>query len=252
MKKVFIIPVKNGLPKYYQREEFSSNMGNTVCSFPSIEDENVKSALEFRGKPYIFFVKTELVTNMWDTLKKILGFGKKLEPELSPEPNLLDDVKGKMKQKYPDIEFDNKPILGGIFDMSIDTSDKTNPLQQLMDRVTNDKNEIDAVFVASVKLKCVIAKSELSSDPKRQIDSELMNSCLQGLVELPTVQDLGRGELDFAVFQLKGGVICLSLVENRNDLWLGFISATPDGMNRLLFFREKFLAQFNKLADEYN
>lgn len=254
MKKVFIIPVKNGLPKYYQREDFSSNMGNTVCSFPYIEDKDVKSALEFRGEPYIFFVETKLVNNMLDTLKKLFGYKNAVEPEaVEPKLKELGDVKDRMSKSYLDIKFDDEHIIGRIFSMPIDTSNKTNPLQQLMDRVTHDENEIDAVFVASVQGDCVIAKSELSNNPNRQIDAELMNSCLIGLKKLPMIRDLRKGELDFAVFQLKGGIVCLSLVENRDDLWLGFISATPEGMSRLLFFRDKYLAEFNRLvAAEHN
>ena len=131
--------------------------------------------------------------------------------------------------------------------MPTETNDKTNPLQKRMDEITNEKNEIDAVFVADNT--CVIAKSELSTDPKRKVDADDINICLGNILTgLPDITDLGKGNLEYALLQIDEGIICISMVPGTNDRWLGFISATYEGAPRLLAFRKRYLEELHKLA----
>ncbi|EDN67436.1 hypothetical protein BGP_4294 [Beggiatoa sp. PS] len=219
------------------------------------DERAVKSLLEvtdFEDDITVFYVPMEMKDMFLELLKKLFKI------DLKEEKNsTLKDSLGLIWEKFSQF-YDEKLKIQAVLTqtktngviMSIDTSGD-NPQQNKMDQIVNAENEIDAIFVANVGTEAVIAKSKVN--PQRQIDGELMDACLSGVKELEQIKDLGKGELDYALFQLKEGVVCMSIVPgSKPKMWLGFISATPQGANRLLHFREKFLDELHELVLRYN
>jgi len=221
------------------------------------DERAVKSLLDvtdFENESTVFYIPLEMKAIFFELLKKFF----KIELKEEKNNSKLNDSLGlsliweKFSQFYEKLKIQAVLVqtkTNGVI-MAIDISGN-NPLQNKMDEIVKQPNGIDAIFVGNVELEAVIAKSKINS--QRQIDAELMNGCLVGLKDLEQIKELGKGELDYALFQLKQGIVCISIVpDSKPKMWLGFITATPQGANRLLHFRDKFLDDLQTLVLEYN
>jgi hypothetical protein len=122
-----------------------------------------------------------------------------------------------------------------------------NELQTLLDEIAMELNEIDSVFIFNMKTGRVLFTSKIV--PGRDFDAEGLDEFLNRIRNLSDVEMLGRGKLEYTLFQFEGGILHISLVPNVKPLvGLGFASYTREGMGMLLFQSNRYSEKLHELV----
>lgn len=133
-------------------------------------------------------------------------------------------------------------------------------LQRKMDEIMQTPDGIDCVFFATVGKKgdgLVMRISNEHPNPEQKFDGNSVNKFFHAIENIEVIKDLGKGELDFALFHFSnkqnnnGGILSISIVPDAHPkLWLGFVSAKLGLFSRFMAFQEDYLEELHKLSHE--
>ncbi|MDM8562666.1 tetratricopeptide repeat protein, partial [Candidatus Marithioploca araucensis] len=189
---------------FYKSNRFEAAIGS-LRQVISINPHHVKAHLQLAD----ILIKQQQYNEAREILEQLYDYNPVAarNPLVDVLMNLaqLNDDKREQRKLYERVlELDPKHgeakrILQTIDEINM-VGDSNDDFQTLLNGIVNENNEIDAVFVANVDLGAVIAKSKVTPNPTKQIDAELMNSCLSVLKDLEQIEELGKGKLEYNIF----------------------------------------------------
>jgi hypothetical protein len=134
-------------------------------------------------------------------------------------------------------------------------------LEKKLNEIVLASNEIDAIVVLDpVEALALYHNTEYSKDTKRNgkvlyENYEDIASTLNQVNKITdTLNEFGeaseRGELNYAIFQLSGGILILYFLEIKEPVVVAFISGTQEGLGLLLKHSKQNIDDIEKLLNE--
>ncbi len=170
--------------------------------FSKSEDDSLKEwlSLYYKRNDTVFFIPMSLKEKFLEWLKDLTGNSSYSWKE--PDNSYLGDNEEAVKERIATISKTNTVNFEGVLMNVIPV--KNDSLQEKMDDVADTANEIDCVFVASVKEGRVLRGTDENKvmETDRRFNAHTLESCLETFQGVVNVKNLKKGDLDYALFQL--------------------------------------------------